>query len=136
MKYENCSRTATDTVKEMAEFSKSLTDEGAENYKVQELKPLWEQFENLNKRLPKSIDRLLGGLEDISKLDRLYCKPDIACYFEELNARFIEISNLLSGRPPSLKLKVPQVNLDSFDRGQLSHFDNAALTIIIRNSIK
>ena len=118
-------------VKEMAEFSKSLTDEGVENYKVQELKPLWEQFEDLNKRLPKSIDRLLGGLEDISKLDRLYCKPDIDVYFEELNARFIEMSNLLSGKPPSLKLKVPQVNLDSFDRGQLSHFDNAALSIII-----
>ncbi len=118
-------------VKQMGEFSKSLADEGVENYKVRELMPLWKQFDNLNKRLPKSIDRLLGGIEDLSKLDSLYCKPDIASYFNELNARFTEMSNLLSGKPPSLKLKISQVNLDSFDRSKLSHFDNAALTIII-----
>ena len=119
-------------VKQMGAFSKSLIDEGVENYRVQELKPLWNQFEDLNKNLLKSFDRLFGGIEDASKIDISENNTDLADYFEELNLRFLEISNLLSGKAPSTTVRVVDLNLGSFDRSHMSHFDNAALTIIIR----
>ncbi len=118
-------------VKQQGQFSKSLSAEGAENYHVQELKPLFDQFESLNSSLLKSLDRLFGGIEDLSKIDNQKDRPNIDVFFKEINNRFLAMSSLISGNPSDIKLQDVKMTINSLDRQDISHFDKAALTIII-----
>ncbi len=122
---------AQQQVKQLGKFSQSLIAEGSENYKVQELRPFWDRFESLSNSLLKSFDRLFGGIEDVSKIDTLEHWPDMADYFKEINNRFNEMLSLLSGNPASIKLQDVKVTLNSLPRSDISHFDKAALAIIL-----
>ncbi len=118
-------------VKQLGQFSQSLKAEGSESYYVKEQKPLWDRFESLNNRLLKSFDRLFEGMEDLSNTGSIMDRPDLKNFFEELNSRFIEVSNLISGHPPSIAMQDVKLTVISFARKDISQFDKAALAIII-----
>ena len=118
-------------VKQLGQFRQSLKAEGSESYQVRELKPLWDQFDSLNNSLLKSLDRLFGGIEDLSKIDSQKEHPDIDNFFKELDNRFTEMSSLLAGNPPGLELQNVKITVNSLKHIDISHFDKAALAIIV-----
>ena len=87
-------------VKQTGQFNQSLIAEGTENYEVQELMPLWNQFKDLNNRLLKSFDRIFEGIEDLSSVKGLVNDTGINLFFKELENRYAEISALFSGQKP------------------------------------
>jgi len=118
-------------VKQLEQFSTSLEAEGSESYEVKELKPLWNQYENLNENLLKSYDRLFGGIEDLSIIDKDFNSPDIRRFFEEIEHRFTVLSDLFSGKTASFEFEEVSLKVADLARTELSHFDKAAFTIVI-----
>jgi len=134
-----CGKNQSDHLKELGQlqvtqsvqFNKSITSEGSENFKVQELKPMLDQYDRLNISMLKSFDRLFGGMEDLSKMDLLENRSDIDNYFKEINIRFTGMSNLLSNPQASIAMEDVKLKVDSITQSDISHFDRAALAIII-----
>lgn len=118
-------------VKQLGQFRQSLKAEGSESYQVRELKPLWNQFDSLNNSLLKSLDRLFGGIEDLSKIASNKNRPDVDKFFSEINNRFKEMSSLLSGNPLAIELQNVKLSVNSMAHVDISHFDKAALAIIV-----
>ena len=118
-------------VKQLGQFSQSLKAEGSESYQVQELLPLWHQFESLNNSLLRTLDRLFGGIEDLSNIGNLKNRSDIDKFFEEIDNRFTVMSSLLTGNPASITLQDVKLTVNALARPDISHFDKAALAIIV-----
>ena len=112
-------------------FNKSITSEGSENVKIQDLKPMLDQYESLNISLQKSLDRLFGGMEDLSRMDLPENQSDIDNYFKEINLRFTGMSNLLANPQASIAMQDVKLRVDSIAPLPVSHFDRAAVAIII-----
>jgi len=121
---------ARQQVKQLGEFSQSLKVEGFENYQIQELLPLWNQFENLNNSLLRSLDRLFGAVEDLSSIDKLGPRPDIDTFFQEIDNRFKAMSGLFSGNETTFEFAEVKLTINSLNRQYISHFDKAVITII------
>lgn len=119
-------------VNQMVQFSQSLSAEGAENYQVQEIKPLWNILENFSNALLRSSERLFAGIEDLSNFDWQKDRPEMDRFFEEISNRFIEMTNLLSGNPPGKEIQDVKLTIASVERKDISHLDKAALAIIVR----
>lgn len=118
-------------VKQMGQFSQSLQAEGSESYQVQEIRPLWDQFERTNMRLMKTIDRLFAGIDDLSKVDIHQLIPDLDGFIIEINDRFDKTVNSLSGNKPSSQIKDVKASVNIEATTNISHLDKAALAIII-----
>ena len=118
-------------VNQSVQFNKSITSEGSENVKVQELKPMLDQYESLNISLQKSLDRLFGGMEDLSRIDLPENQSDIDNYFKEINLRFTGMSSLLANPQASIAMQDVKLRVDSIAPLPVSHFDRAAVAIII-----
>lgn len=118
-------------VKQFGEFSRSLTAEGSENYQVKELKPLWIHFQNLNENLLKSLDKMFGGIEDLSRLDNKNIRPDLEAFFKEINHRFTEMASLFSSHSTHIEVKAVKLKINSISIQGMSHFDKAAIAIIL-----
>jgi len=118
-------------VKQLEQFSASLKAEGSESYQVKELKPLWDQYEYLNGSLIKSFDRLFGGIEDVSIIDKELDRPGISRFFEEIEHRFTVLSDLVSGKKTSFEFQDIRLKVTDLTRTELSYFDKAALSIVI-----
>ena len=102
-----------------------------ESLEVWEVRHAWRQcirqFGELNTRL----DRWQHSLDKLHELDVERMVPGLPGYMAEIDTRFGQIEQMLSGSPPTAQLCESSLRLDSKEGSQLSHFHRAAIVLAI-----
>ena len=120
-------------MKQLTALNQALKDEASENYEIAEVRGLWDEFLMRNQHLQKTKNRLFAAIDDLKHLE---IKPNISNlepFFQEINARFSEVSGILAGSKPAFKIQNINFGYDNQDINinKFSHLDKSALAILL-----
>ena len=113
----------------LAQFAQVLQAEGAESYEVREMRHAWNRFHGLSAEVMESLDRWQTGIGDLAGINMNAVLPDLPAYFDELDARFVEIQALLGGNSPGHEPVTISLPVDQKALKGVLNLDRAALAV-------
>lgn len=122
-------------VQQLVRFRQVLQAEGSESYEVNEVRHLWERFSGLSAAWLETAGRWQSGLAELADIDVRVVFPGLEVFFAELDARFAELPQVLSGRSPGHPPRKVHLHVDPEALGHLPSFDRAAVEIA-RNELE
>ena len=116
-------------VQQLARFAQVLQAEGSESYEVHEMRHAWNRFHGLSAAVMETIDRWQTGIADLTGIDVNAALPDLPAYFDELDARFAKIQDLLGGTPSTHEPATISLPVDPNALEGVLNLDRAALAV-------
>ena len=110
-------------------FDQAFISARTDSYDVKELSNQWQCFQNQSLDLMVSLDRWYLSLKEVSQLDLNHLLPNLNVLNHELELRFSQIEQMLSGHAPKCQPIIIDLSYNKEAVKTLSHFHQAAFTV-------
>ncbi len=116
-----------------ARFGQLLDAAETDSYEVGESGSLWRRYQRLLTTLRETMGRWRESFADVRAMDLPRLMPGLEAVGAELDGRLAQLELMLAGNSPEQRPGKIDLPLDTNAIGALSHFDQAAITVMRDN---